>query len=203
MCDALIKKLLCLAGREKFILVAHDWGAVIGFRYVQRHMDTLEKYVMIGGPPSEVWNKLITANVKQFLMSWYVFYFQMPYLPEFSSSLNDLRIFNVMQNKDEEDTEAFKYTFSRDGAFTGPINYYRAAVNFLSPDPKVPRPSTFVPGLFMLGENDKYISRDSGKLSQKRYDNLDFKIIKGANHFAQQHAPEETNRLIREFIEKK
>jgi hypothetical protein len=48
-------------------------------------MDCLEKYVMIGGPPSEVWNELITFNVKQFLMSWYVFFFQMLYLPEFST----------------------------------------------------------------------------------------------------------------------
>lgn len=108
-----------------------------------------------------------------------------------------------MRNKTVEETEAYKYTFSQEGALTGPINYYRAAANFLFPDPPVPRPTSFVPGLFMLGEGDKYISRDAGQLAQQQYEKLDFKIIKGANHFSQQHAPEETNRLIREFIEKK
>jgi pimeloyl-ACP methyl ester carboxylesterase len=53
----------------------------------------------------------------------------------------------------------------------------------------------------MLGEGDRYISRKSGNMAKKIFQNLDFKLIKGANHFAQQHAPEETNRLIREFIE--
>lgn len=102
-----------------------------------------------------------------------------------------------------EDTEVYKYTFGKPGALTGPINYYRAAANFLFPDPPLPRPSSFVPGLFMLGEGDKFISRDCGKLAQKFYDKLEFKIISGGNHFVQQHVPEETNRLIREFIEKK
>lgn len=189
-------------GREKFILVAHDWGAVIGFRYVLKHMDTLEKYVMIGGPPSEVWHKLITSNIKQFLMSWYVFYFQMPFLPEFSTRLNDLLVFKVMQTT-KEDMEVYKYVFSKEGALTGPINYYRAAAKFLFPDPPLKRPDSFVPGLFMLGEGDKYISDQCGKMAQRRYQNLEFKLIKGANHFAQQHQPEETNRLIREFVEKK
>lgn len=183
--------------------MAHDWGAVIGFRYVLKHMDTLDKYVMIGGPPSEVWHNLISHNVKQFLMSWYVFFFQMPFLPEFSTRLYDLKVFTVMKHSSDEDLEAYKYTFSKEGAFTGPINYYRAATKFLFPDPPLKRPSSFVPGLFMLGEGDKYISRDSGKMAKKIFDNLEFKLIKGGNHFAQQQAPEETNRLIREFIEQK
>lgn len=184
-------------------MVAHDWGAVVGFRYVMRHMDTLERYVMIGGPPSEVWQKLVTSNVKQFLMSWYVFFFQMPFLPEFSTRLRDLAVFKVMKHKTEEESEVYKYVFSKEGALTGPINYYRAAVKLLFPDPPLPRPSFFVPGLFLLGESDKYISRDSGKMAQRRYQNLEFGFIKGGNHFAQQHAPEETNRLIRDFLEKK
>lgn len=165
-------------------------------------MDTLVKYVMIGAPPSQVWNDSVTSNIKQFLMSWYVFFFQMPYLPEFSTSLNDLAVFSVMKQS-EEDTEAYKYVFSKKGALTGPINYYRAAANFLFPDPPLQRPTSFVPGLLMLGESDKYISRECGKETQKYYDNLEFKIIEGANHFAQQHKPEATNRLIREFIEGK
>lgn len=164
-------------------------------------MDTLDKYVMIGGPPSEVWNKLIAYQFRQFLMSWYVFFFQMPLLPEYSTRLNDLKVFDVMKLKSKEDLEVYKYVFSQDGAFTGPINYYRAAAKFLFPDPPLPRPTHFVPGLFMLGESDKYISRDCGPMTQKRYEKLEFKLIKGANHFAQQHAPAETNRLIREFLQ--
>ncbi|CRK96598.1 CLUMA_CG009929, isoform A [Clunio marinus] len=197
-----IRQFVQQLGREKFTLIGHDWGAVIGFRYVMRHMDTIDKYVMIGAPPSEVWHKLLFSSVKQFLMSWYVFYFQMPFLPEFTTSLQDFQMFKVMKHQTEEELEAYKYTFGKEGALTGPINYYRASAKFLFPDQPLKRPEKFAPGLYMLGEGDKYISPDSGKMAKELYDNLDFKFIKGANHFAQQHKPDETNRLIREFLEK-
>lgn len=183
--------------------MAHDWGAAVGFQYVQLHMDTLDKYVMIGAAPLQVWHRQVTANLKQFLMSWYVFYFQMPILPEFSSSLNDFAIFDDMVHESEEDLEAYKYTFSKEGAMTGPLNHYRASIKFLFPNKQIPRPTSFVPGLVLVGESDPYTSRNSIEKALKIIDKLEFGIIKGGNHFAQQNAPAETNRLIRQFIEKK
>lgn len=198
--NALVKSL----GREKFILIGHDWGAAVGFNYVYRYMDTLEKYIMIGGPPSDTWRKLITGTLKQFIMSWYIFYFQAPILPEISIGLRDLQIFDIIKVGSPEDIESFKYTFSQPNALTYPINYYRAIRSLiLNPDKRLPRPKNPAPGLLLLGEYDKYISRDTGKYAQKELDRLEFNLIKGANHFAQQHKPEETNRMIREFLEKK
>lgn len=124
----------------------------------------------------------------------------MPFLPEFSTSLHDFKFFEAMQMTND-DVEVYKYVFSRPGALTYPINYYRAA-KFLFPDPPLPRPSYFVPGLFMLGEKDRYISRKSGRMAKKLFDNLEFKLITGANHFSQQNCPDETNRLIKEFLDK-
>ena len=126
----------------------------------------------------------------------------MPMLPEIAVSLNDMTRFSLMDISKEE-LEVYKYTFGQKDAFTGPINYYRANMKFLFPDPPLKRPLKFSRGLFLLGENDYYISKDSAPLLQKYFVNLDFKVVKGANHFAQQHKPEETNRLIREFLNKK
>jgi epoxide hydrolase 4 len=195
-------KQLIIVGREKFILVAHDWGAAVGFHYVLKYMDTLEKYVMIGGPPPEIWKRLILKSPKQFFMSWYVFFFLMPYLPELFISLQDFILFDLIKIGSKEDIECYKYIFSRPEALTAPINYYRA-VRVLFPDRILPKPARSVPGLFMLGEHDKYIARAVGKLAKDDYDNLDFKLIPGANHFAQQHKPDKTNQMIREFLEKK
>jgi pimeloyl-ACP methyl ester carboxylesterase len=189
-------------GREKFTLIAHDWGAAVGFNYVYRYMDTLDKYIMIGGPPSEAWKKLIVSSPKQFLMSWYIFFFQMLWLPEFVIRSYDLKSFDVMKLGSPEDIECYKYTFSQPGALTPPVNYYRA-IRVLNPDPPLKKPAKCAPGLFLLGEYDKYIARKTGPLAQAELDNLDFKLIMSANHFAQQHKPDETNRMIREFLTKK
>ena len=123
-------------------------------------------------------------------------------LPEFSVVLDDMTRFNLMDIS-QEDLEVYKYTFGQKGAFTGPINYYRANMKFLFPAAPTKRPLKFSRGLFLIGEKDYYISKDSAPLLQKYFVNLDFKVVKGANHFAQQHRPEETNRLIREFLNKK
>lgn len=123
----------------------------------------------------------------------------MPLLPEFLLKQNDYNNFSKMELPEEE-VEPYKYTFSKKGALTGPINYYRANAKFIFPDPPLERPTHFVPGLYMLGENDHFISQSTGKVLQTYYDNLEFKIVAGANHFSQQHKPEETNRIIREFL---
>lgn len=99
-----------------------------------------------------------------------------------------------------DDIEAYKYTFSQKNGIRGPLNYYRANSKFLSEPPPLKRPTSFAKGLYMLGEKELYISKKSGDMAKRFFENLDFKIIKDANHFAQQDNPEETNRLIRQFL---
>lgn len=166
-------------------------------------MDTLEKYVCIGAPPSAVWTKLVFSTMEQFKKSWYVFFFQAPFLPEFNMRLFDLKALKIIGGKNkeftDEDLEAYKYTFSKPGDLTGPINYYRN-ISGVRRKPKTwDKP---VPGLFLIGDGDLYISKDSMPLAQEKYPNLSVGTIPNTNHFAQQDNPEDTNRLIREFFSK-
>lgn len=66
--------------------------------------------------------------------------------------------------------------------------------------PKSSKPKTFAPGLYLLGENDLYISKATGPILQKQFENLQFEVVKDANHFLQQDAPEKTNALLRKFL---
>lgn len=198
-----IKCLIEALGYEKCVLVCHDWGAVIGWNFVSHHMNMVSKYVMMGAPSARVWRENMTWE--QFRMSWYIFYFQMPMLPEFTVSLRDYDMMRVIgnhkfsKNFTEEDLEAYKYTFSKPGALTGPINYYRRNLD-LSDEHQSPKINDYSPGLFILGENDLYISKSSGSHLQRQFQNLRFETVVGANHFVQQDAPEKTNELMREFL---
>lgn len=123
-------------------------------------------------------------------------------IPELAFKLFDFKLFEVLKSKSvtDEDIEAYKYTFSQADAIRGPINYYRANARFFTKLPYVQRPTNFAKGLYVLGEKDIYISKRSGKLLQKYYDNLEFKIMKNTQHFLQQENPEETNEFIRDFL---
>lgn len=65
-----IRELVRLLGAEKFTLVCHDWGAVIGWNYICKHMDSIEKYIMIGAPSMKVASHQISSSWRQFRMSW-------------------------------------------------------------------------------------------------------------------------------------
>ena len=165
-------------------------------------MDTLIKYVCIGGPPLITLFETIVTYPVQLVMSLYAFFFQLPILPELALSAANYSIFKiVMPEESYDDLEAYKYTFSKPLALTSGLNYYRAALRILFAD-SLPRPLSFAPGLFLLGERDIFISQQCGINAQKKYDNLDFQIIHGADHFAIQSSPDKTNQIIREFIEK-
>lgn len=60
-----------LLGRKKFTLVAHDWGAVIGWDFVTQHMEMLDKYIMMDAPSRRIAFKLLMSTKEQFKMSWY------------------------------------------------------------------------------------------------------------------------------------
>ncbi|XP_037027686.1 epoxide hydrolase 4-like [Bradysia coprophila] len=202
-----IKSVIKELGREKCYLICHDWGAVVGWNFVQNNMNMVEKYVMMGAPSAQAWRKVIMSSEfwDQFKKSWYIFYFQMPRLPEFTISLNDFAVFKAVGSKQKSDTytdedmEAYKYTFSRPGALTPPINYYRANISFHKM-PKLTTPTTFASGLYLLGEDDLYISKATGAELQKFFKNLQYEVVPGTNHFLQQDAPEKTNAIIRKFL---
>lgn len=169
-------------------------------------MDTIDKYIMMDGPPSPVWNKAIISDWGQFRSSWYVFFFQAPFIPEFGFRMFDLKqLKSICNNKysnafNEEDLEAFKYTFGKPGALTPPLNYYRANANPFMKKQIFKKPTDFAPGLYLLGEKDIFISKNSGPESQKLFKNLEFKIVKGVHHFIQQEDPVLVNNLMREFL---
>lgn len=107
--------------RKQCILVCHDWGAVIGWTFIERFGSMVQKYILMGAPSKSVWAESLMASPDQFWKSWYIFFFQMPCLPEFEASRDDFRVFRQMNDEkfseyfSREDLEAYKYTFGKRG----------------------------------------------------------------------------------------
>ncbi|XP_059613978.1 epoxide hydrolase 1-like [Phlebotomus argentipes] len=196
-----VRELVKALNRDLFTLVCHDWGAVIGWRYLLRYMNTVEKYVMIGAPAVEVYGVVAQREWDQFRKGWYVFFFKAPIVPEISLRTNDLGVFEAMKtgSTTAEDIEAFKYTFQKRDALTYPLNYYRA--NGFGAVPRIKsKPEKYAPGLFLLGEKEQYISLSTGAAMEKAYPNLTYKLVPGATHFAQQDKPTLVNEMMRKFL---
>ena len=79
-------------GRSECILLAHDWGGAVGWKFVAKYPEMVTKFIPMNCPHSASFQHVIKTNWGQKKRSWYMFFFQLPILPEilltaFSSAL--------------------------------------------------------------------------------------------------------------------
>jgi len=144
-------------------------------------------------------------------MSWYIFLFQLPYIPEIMLSHNDLEFLESCFTKSPmgakpdsftpEDIEAYKYTFSSTNAITPPINYYRAGFRFQR-SKRIKHGRLPFPILLIFGTGDNFISAETALLSDKYAGGpFELKYLEGISHWVQQEAPEVVNQTIESFLD--
>ena len=78
-------------GRD--VLIGHDWGAIAGAGLAAMPDSPFRKAVIMSVPPSASFRGkvssvggLVARMPRQLLRSWYIMYFQLPWLPERSAS---------------------------------------------------------------------------------------------------------------------
>ncbi len=79
---ALASQLATQLGSEQLFLVGHDWGAITAYAAVQQHPALFNKAVMMSVPPGRVFLRNLLVTPGQLWRSAYIFYFQLPWLPE-------------------------------------------------------------------------------------------------------------------------
>jgi len=83
--------LMDAAGRERAFLVGHDWGAAVAWWVAQTQPQRVVRLVVINVPHPAVMLAHLRGSLAQLLKSWYIFYFQLPWLPEWTLSLASWR----------------------------------------------------------------------------------------------------------------
>jgi len=194
-------------GHEQAAVIGHDWGATVAWTVAAKHPEYLWKLGALQVPPIAVWRK--NQTMKQFLASWYMFFFQIPALPEFLFKLNDYALLaNALKNTTaekgvftDEDIAEYKRAWSEPFALTAMLNYYRANImkRFLS---KQETPAKIkVPTVFIYGEKDTAVLPETvkgvGEMIDAPYE--EFRIPTSA-HWVQQEAAEAVTEILREFL---
>lgn len=200
-----LRQLVGALGKEKCILMAHDWGAVLAWRLVIQYPDLFTGHISMNGPHPGVFGKHLRNSFKQIRMSWYIYFFQMPWIPELVFRAQDLAVLTQMYRGPKNDVdkypdeviEAYKYYFSQDGAWTPPINYYRN-IDFADDSTKIPKVK--VPTLIVWGTEDMALDRRLADLAAEECVFARVKYVEGATHWVQQDNPKVVNKLVWEFL---
>ncbi|MGH7271746.1 MAG: alpha/beta hydrolase, partial [Polyangiaceae bacterium] len=69
-------------GQDRAIVVAHDWGGAIAWHLASTRQERCSKLVVMNCPHPAVFTKALYSKVSQLRRSWYMFFFQLPVLPE-------------------------------------------------------------------------------------------------------------------------
>jgi pimeloyl-ACP methyl ester carboxylesterase len=137
--------------------------------------------------------------------SWYIFYFQLPWLPEamfrrrnWRSLTEALRGTSRPGAFTEADLERYRSAWSEPGAITAMIHWYRAAMR----NPPAPPPDAriHVPTLLIWGTKDRFLDRGLVQPSLERCDHGRLELIEEATHWVQHEEPERVNRLLLDFL---
>jgi len=194
-------------GREQAAIVGHDWGASIAWAIAQKHPESVWKLCAMQVPPMAVWRK--NQTLKQFLASWYMFFFQIPRLPEWLISRDDYAVLaNGLRNGTVEkgiftsaEIAEYKKAWREPQALTSAINYYRANIlkRLFAKNPTGEKIK--VPTLFIYGEKDSAILPETVAGVGEFVDALYSEIrIPDAAHWVQQEAAAIVTGSLREFL---
>jgi pimeloyl-ACP methyl ester carboxylesterase len=210
-----IRALAEYLGHNKFILVAHDWGAGVAWPFAIRHPDYLEKLIIINGSHPIVLVRELRDNPAQQKASRYMLVHRKPDAEQILARDNYGALASSLLKDGlkqgyltEEDCKAYIEAWSQPGALTGGLNYYRAAnlgpFTGESDDVLKLDPSLFtvkVPTLVIWGEKDQFLLIGNLEGLDKYVPNLTIKRIPDGSHWVVHEKPELVNSYIREFIE--
>jgi pimeloyl-ACP methyl ester carboxylesterase len=199
---ALIAELRC----GPVYLVGHDWGGLIAWRLAAIHPELVRKLAILNAAHPAAYRRELSRNPVQWLKSYYVLLFQLPWLPEFLLRRGDFAALDRAWRRQpvhsgaftDEDIAQYKLALRRSG-LTGLLNYYRAAVRF-SRDLFAPPQTIRVPTLVIWGERDPFMSSSVNDVLHQWVPNLAVHKISDASHWVQNDAPDEVNKMLVDFF---
>ncbi len=193
--------------RDKAIIVGHDWGGALAWAFAARYPQMTERLIVLNAPhPAAFARELRTW--RQLRKSWYMFFFQLPWLPEYVLGRNHAAVIGRMLYASAVQKSAFppdvieryRDAMSKPGALTASINYYRTLFRRMRSLRAGAGAIIDVPALLIWGKQDIALGIELTHGLEQWVPNIQIKRIPDSGHWVQQEKPDEVNTLMLEFL---
>ena len=205
---ALVSDVIAIAdqlGQKKILLAGHDWGAVVAWSTALLHPERIAKLAIVNVPHPSVMRRFLNTRPRQMCRSWYIFFFQIPWLPEKFFSAFDFYVARRALLRSSrpgtfsaEDLAQYRAAWSRPGALTAMINRYRAAVRYRT---RFADGTVRVPTRILWGERDKFLMSEMARASLGHCTRGELFSFPDATHWLPHEEPARVSELLVEFFQ--
>ncbi|MBI1405662.1 MAG: alpha/beta fold hydrolase [Caulobacter sp.] len=194
-----------LAGKTRFSVIGHDWGAAVAWWLATRHAGRIDRLVVMNAPHPAIWRRGMDEDPEQRRKSRYVRLFRLPLLPELILGVGRRRALAAAFDSAKRPEayapsilERYREAWSQPGALTGMINWYRAL--FLQ-DLPIPAPGSLTPPtLIVWGEQDDFAGVELARSSLELCADGRFCLLPEAGHWSPHDAPEQVAAAVLDFL---
>ena len=202
-----VRDLVYERGERSARLAGHDWGGQVAWLTAMAHPEVVERLAILNLPhPRRLLHGWL--DPRQLLRSWYMFFFQLPWLPE--RALHARRWQALRRGFEHEarpgafDADAIdRYidAWSQPGAATAMLNYYRAALRQTPWRAEAAMRPVQARTLVIWGQRDRHLRHQLAEPRHADVPNLERVVrLPDASHWVQNDAPDQVSRLLAEFF---
>jgi len=200
-----LRGLLDDLGPEPADVVAHDWGGAVAWWGALRFPERIARLAVLNIPHPTVMRRFLLHNREQRRRSSYIFYFQLPWLPEHKIRAADFRAFRSIFKRSSrpgtftpEALAIYAGAAGQPGALTAMLHWYRAAL--WAPPRRPAHRRVESPVRLLWGEEDVALGVEMAAASCERCRSAELFRIAGAGHWVQHEAADRVNDLLLDFL---
>ncbi|WP_374472683.1 alpha/beta fold hydrolase [Phenylobacterium sp.] len=201
-----VAALIDASGAREVTLLAHDWGALVAWTFATDRVRPLKQLVIMNVPHPAVFARVLRTSAAQRRRSWYVGFFQLPWLPEAMLTAGQARAIRRAFHGMAVDKSRFPdavldhYAANalKPGAMRAMVNWYRAAVRYRIQERDWPVIDT--PTLVVWGEEDSALGLETLDGTDAYVADLTIRRLPQVSHWVQQEAPEQVNAILGEWL---
>jgi epoxide hydrolase 4 len=210
--STLVEDVACLiraVNPRETLLLGHDWGGLLAWLLAMERPQLIDCLAIMNVPHPACFIREL-RRPGQLARSWYFFFVQLPWLPEFFLSRGDGRATAHIIRRSSRNParfpndalEVIRANAARPGGLTAMLNWYRAAFRGGETRRYSGRntPIIRVPTLFLWGDADVALSLRTTHGTEQYVSDLTMRVLPGVSHWVQQEAPEAVNAMLEAWL---
>lgn len=193
-----VSGLIRALGRDQASVAGHDWGGVVAWHFASAYPERLRHLAILNAAHPVALARGLRRPA-QLWRSAYIFFFQLPWLPEWAVSRRDFARLRALFEEDGVAADVIEKNVAamrQPGAATATINYYRAAMRRPTPPPRPIDKRVLV----IWGDRDRYLGPELTLPPGELVPSPRIVHVPGASHWVAHDAPETVSAALIEHF---